>query len=30
MWCHRLDRADYDAVADLTDYSEGDPPPEWA
>lgn len=30
MWCHWLDRADYDAVADLTDYSEGDPPPDWA
>ena len=26
MWCHWLDREDYDAVADLTDYSEGDPP----
>ena len=30
MWCHWLDRADYDAVADLDDYSEGDPPPDWA
>jgi len=27
MWCHWLDRRDYDAVADLTDYSEGEPPP---
>lgn len=26
MWCHWLDRADYDAVADLADYSGGDPP----
>jgi len=30
MWCHWLDRRDYDAVADLTDYSEGDAPPSWA
>ena len=30
MWRHWLDRADYDAVADLADYSEGNPPPDWA
>lgn len=29
LWCHWLDRADFDAVADATDYTVGDPPPSY-